>query len=418
VAHNQILIVDDEIGIRELLSEILEDEGYLVRVAENASEARDFRSHTRPDLVLLDIWMPDTDGITLLREWSSRGLLTMPVVMMSGHATIDTAVEATRMGAFDFLEKPIAMQKLLATVGRALSRVQTEAVAPLSLRSLGSSPVVEDLRRRLEQVANLRQPLLLQGPPGSAAELCARHLHRPHTPWIAPENATVLLDPSEALLETARDGLLFFAEVSDLNRMEQRGLLLLAGNLEKHNVRLVCGASRPLAELTAAGQFDARLLQALSGCTVSVPALVDHREDIPEIARTLLARMVESGESPLRSFSTAALNALRNSPWPGDLAQLEGVVRSLARTSIGEEIGAEDVERLLPRGAAEVEAPVPLDLPLREARERFERLYFEHHIGAEDGNITRVAEKAGLERTHLYRKLKQLGIRVPGKSGE
>ena len=116
----QILVVDDEIGIRELLSEILSDEGYQVRVAENASAARAFRSQTRPDLVLLDIWMPDTDGITLLKEWASAGLLTMPVVMMSGHGTIDTAVEATRMGAYDFLEKPIALQKLLATVGRAL----------------------------------------------------------------------------------------------------------------------------------------------------------------------------------------------------------------------------------------------------------------------------------------------------------
>ncbi|MFZ5556995.1 MAG: sigma-54-dependent transcriptional regulator [Pseudomonadota bacterium] len=415
---NQILIVDDEIGIRELLSEILEDEGYRVRLAESASEARDFRSHTRPDLVLLDIWMPDTDGVTLLREWASRGLLTMPVVMMSGHATIDTAVEATRMGAFDFLEKPIAMQKLLATVGRALSRVQTEAVQPLSLQAMGTSVAVEELRRRLDQVANLRLPVLLQGPPGAATELCARYLQRPNTPFVAPENTTVLLEPSDQLLETARDGLLFFPDITDLNRMEQRGLLLLAGNLEKHNVRLVCGASRPLGDLTAQGQFDARLLQMLAACTVAVPALADHREDIPEIARTLLVRMVESGDAPMRTFNTAALNALRNSPWPGDLAQLESVVRSLAQTCLTEEIGAEDVERLLPRNAAAAAAPVPLDLPLREARERFERLYFEHHIVLEDGNITRVAEKAGLERTHLYRKLKQLGIRVPGKSGD
>lgn len=416
---SQILIVDDEIGIRELLSEILEDEGYRVRLAENASQARDFRSHTRPDLVLLDIWMPDTDGVTLLKEWASRGLLTMPVVMMSGHATIDTAVEATRIGAFDFLEKPIAMQKLLATVGRALAQAPAEVpVPPMSLRALGSSPVVEELRRRLDQLAGNRLPVLLQGPPGAATALCARYLHRDNTPWVAPENTTVLLDPSEALLESARDGVLFFADVSDLNRMEQRGLLLLIGNLEAHNVRLICGTSRPLADQVARGQLDARLLQALSACTVSVPALADHREDIPEIASTLLLRLVESGEVPLRSFNTAALNALRNSAWPGDLAQLEAVVRSLAETSLTAEIGAEDVERLLPRPAPAAQAPVPLDLPLREARERFERLYFEHHIVAEDGNITRVAEKVGLERTHLYRKLKQLGIRVPGKSGD
>jgi DNA-binding NtrC family response regulator len=415
---NQILIVDDEVGIRELLSEILEDEGYQVLLAESASKARDFRSHTRPDLVLLDIWMPDTDGVTLLREWASRGLLTMPVVMMSGHATIDTAVEATRMGAFDFLEKPIAMQKLLATVGRALSRAHVEAVQPLSLQALGSSAAVEELRRRLDQVANLRSPVLLQGPPGAANELCARYLQRRNTPFVAPGTSTVLLESSEQLLETARDGVLFFDDISDLNRMEQRGLLLLSGNVEKHDVRLVCAASRPLADLAGQGHFDARLLQTLGACTVAVPALADHREDVPEIARTLLLRMVEAGDAPMRNFSTAALNALRNSLWPGDLAQLESVVRSLAHTALNEEIGAEDVERLLPRGANTSAPPVPLDLPLRQARERFERLYFEHHIGLEEGNITRVAEKAGLERTHLYRKLKQLGIRVPGKAGD
>ena len=179
-----ILIVDDEAGIRELLSEILADEGYQVALAENAAAARAHRAQSRPDLVLLDIWMPDTDGVTLLKEWASAGLLTMPVVMMSGHATIDTAVEATRIGAFDFLEKPIGLQKLLATVTKALARGQTDAAPALSLDSLGRSPVIAALKKRLEQITLTRAPVLLTGEPGAGAELCARFLHQPNTPWV------------------------------------------------------------------------------------------------------------------------------------------------------------------------------------------------------------------------------------------
>src|ERR1700740_2434279 len=161
MSANQILVVDDEVGIRELLFEILRDEGYGVRLAENAQTARAARKEMRPDLVLRDIWMPDTDGITLLKEWAASGLLTMPVVMMSGHGTIDTAVEATRIGAYDFLEKPIALQKLLATVGRALRSGEQQVKPTLMLATLGRAPVVAELKQRLERVANLKSPLLL-----------------------------------------------------------------------------------------------------------------------------------------------------------------------------------------------------------------------------------------------------------------
>ena len=174
-----VLVVDDEIGIRELLRDILQDEGYQVTLAENAAEARDYRQHTRPDLVLLDIWMPDCDGITLLKEWSNGGMLTMPVVMMSGHGTIDTAVEATRIGAFDFLEKPVALQKLLKTVIAALKHGEQLPKSSMSLFSLGKSVVINELRQRLEQLAVSKAPLLLIGEKGSGAELCAKFLHQP-----------------------------------------------------------------------------------------------------------------------------------------------------------------------------------------------------------------------------------------------
>jgi len=414
----QVLVVDDEIGIRELLSEILTDEGYQVRLAENAAAARAFRSQTRPDLVLLDIWMPDTDGITLLKEWASAGLLTMPVVMMSGHGTIDTAVEATRIGAYDFLEKPIALQKLLATVGRALKQGGEQAQSALSLASLGRAPLVMELKQRLERVMNLRTPLLLTGEPGCGIELAARFIHPRNTPWVAPDNHSALADAPLDLLVQAREGTLFLREVADLSRVEQKGLLLAASKLERYNVRLVSGAGRDLAELTAHGAFDSRLYGVLAATAIRVPSLREHREDVPDIANLALSRMVEARESPPRQFTTAALNALRNYDWPGNLVQLESLVRTLALTSSGEQIPQEEVGRALPQAAAlpPVAHDLPFDQPLRNARDAFERVYFEYHIAREGGNISRVAESVGLERTHLYRKLKQLGIKLVRKS--
>lgn len=412
----QILVVDDEIGIRELLSEILSDEGYKIELAENAGAARNFRSNTRPDLVLLDIWMPDTDGITLLKEWASSGLLTMPVVMMSGHGTIDTAVEATRIGAFDFLEKPIALQKLLNAVGKALKHGAAQPQPALSLASLGRAPAIADLKLRLERIANLKTPVVLSGEPGCGVELCARFLHVRNTPWVAPETTAQLAEAPFDLLNQARDGTLFIYDVTELNRAEQKGLMLLLAKLERYNARVVCGASRPLAEAAGEGILEARLYEMLSAMTISVPSLREHREDVPELSAFMLNRMIEAKEAPPRHFSTAALNALRNFDWPGNLAQLESVVRTLAQTASGEQILVEDVNRALPNPALSPNASaLAFDQPLREARDAFERAYFEFHLTREGGNISKVAEVVGLERTHLYRKLKQLGIRLSRK---
>jgi len=412
---SQILVVDDEVGIRELLSEILEDEGYQVRLAENAGQAREERVQARPDLVLLDIWMPDTDGITLLKEWASSGLLTMPVVMMSGHGTIDTAVEATRIGAYDFLEKPIALQKLLTTVGRALRQGSVQPKAALSLASLGRAPLISDLKQRLERICKLKAPVLLTAEPGCGTELCAHFLHISNTPWVTPETLAALAETPLNLLAEAKEGTLFLAEVGDLNKLEQKGLALLVSKLDKYNVRLVCASSKSLPELVAQGAFDSRLLQSISGLTIRVPSLREHREDVPELANLFLSRLVEAREAPPRTFSTGALNALRNCDWPGNLSQLEATVKTLALTALQDEITLADVNRVLAQ--FDVELPtlaktLPLHLTLREARDAFERVYFEHHIAREGGNMSRVAEKVGLERTHLYRKLKQLGVRV------
>lgn len=406
----QILVVDDETGIRELLSEILSEEGFKVTLAQNAAEARRFRNAARPDMVLLDIWMPDTDGITLLKEWASNGQLTMPVVMMSGHGTIDTAVEATRIGAFDFLEKPIAYQKLLSTVGRALKQGVDKPKSGASLAILGRAPVVVDLKQRLERIIGLRTPVVLVGEPGCGIELCARVLHNRNTPWVSPETTEQLAELPIELLNQARDGTIFVHDVTRLTRAEQKGLLLLLAKVSRYNTRLVCGASRPLATVVAEGVFEPQLYEWLSAMTISIPTVRQHRDDIPEMAGLMLSRMVEAKEIPPRHFSTAALNALRNFDWPGNITQLESVVQTVAQTGFGEEITQEDVARALPEPA--LSQPVlGMDQPLREARDAFERNYFEYHLAKEGGNISKMAETVGLERTHLYRKLKQLGVK-------
>jgi DNA-binding NtrC family response regulator len=420
----QVLVVDDEIGIRELLRDILQDEGYQVQLAENAAEAREYRQHTRPDVVLLDIWMPDCDGITLLKEWGTGGMLTMPVVMMSGHGTIDTAVEATRIGAFDFLEKPIALQKLLKTVTAALKHSEQLPKSDMSLLSLGKSAVINELRQRLEQVSMSKAPLLLIGEKGSGAELCAKFLHQTNTPWIELLESQRLADAPLDILEQLREGVLFIPEVSDLDKTQQKGLLVLLAKAEKYGTRVICGTSQPLPDLVAEGAFDNGLLQTLSVSTLRIPSLADHREDIPDLVRAMAFLLVETTASPYREFETAALNMLRNADWPGNLTQLDSVIRNLMQTSLGEKISLDDVNRVMEQfaplqtavveKASSKESVMPLDLnkPLREVRDDFERLYFEHHIQKADKNMSRVAEAVELERTHLYRKLKQLGIKT------
>jgi DNA-binding NtrC family response regulator len=404
-----ILVVDDEVGIRELLSEILSDEGHTVRVAESAAAAREARTRERPDLVLLDIWMPDTDGISLLKEWAASGQLTMPVVMMSGHATIDTAVEATRIGATDFLEKPIALQKLLATVKRVLRAHESQPATRLSLTAFGRAPVLADLRKRLAQLSAVSHPLLLRGGPGSMPEVFGRLLQQPNTPWVV--GGAALSETPQDLLSQAAGGVLFIEELGALSKSQQRGLAFAAERAERHKVRLICFTAEDTERLVSERAFDAVLLARLSGIVLWLPLLREFAEDIPDIAALMLAQLVESRACPARRFSTAALNALRQASYARNLEELAQTVRSVALTSLEDEIGLADVERVLARPAPAAGFPdVSLELPLREAREAFERAYFEHHLAREQGSIARVADKSGLERTHLYRKLKQLGL--------
>ncbi len=418
---SDILIVDDEVGIRELLSEILQDEGYTVALAENAEVARQLRNQTRPALVLLDIWMPDCDGVTLLKEWAKAGQLNMPVVMMSGHASIDTAVEATRIGAFDFLEKPIALQKLLTTVQRAMKYADMQGNQALNLDRLGKSPVVHELKRTLERVVPVKSPILLTGEPGVGFELVARFFHQANTPWVTPNKPEQLADAPLELLQKANNGVLYLPDIGSQPRRAQQGLLFLLSKLERYNVRLVCSCSRPLQELLVDPACDNRLLTALSSVIVPIPSLREHADDIVELAQQLLAELIDNKQVPAHRLTTAALNALRQYDWPGNLEQLRSIIKSLALTADSDDIDAPEVNKVLAQFRQEKppeESGFDFNLPLRELREQLERRYFEYHIGLENGNMSRVAQKVGLERTHLYRKLKQLGVKFSRRGAE
>lgn len=418
-----ILVVDDEVGIRELLSEILIDEGYDVRLAENATAARRVRHELRPDLVLLDIWMPDTDGISLLKEWHAGGHLNMPVVMMSGHGTIDTAVEATRFGAFDFLEKPIALQKLLGSVQKALKHDAPPARPPLTLEAFSRLPFVKEFRRRLEQAAAKASVVLIKGATAGMAEIAARTLLAPRAPWLDLSTTSSAL--TQEVLEKTSGGILFVPDLAALGKMQQMNLAFAVDRADKLNLQLIAASTTPLSVLAEHG-WDSKLIARLGEIWVALPALAGHVDDLPEIASLLLGNFVERGEVPHRRFSTAALNALRTLPWKrhadASWNVLYGLVRNLALTALDEEIDADDVARVMPEQDEEADAALsflPLfEQPLREARDAFEKLYFEHHLRQEGGNMTRLAERSGLERTHLYRKLKQLDIRLGKRNDE
>ena len=415
----QILVVDDEMGIRELLSEILADEGHTAILAENAAAARRLRAESRPDLVLLDIWMPDTDGISLLKEWSSAGLLTMPVVMMSGHGTIDSAVEATRVGAIDFLEKPIALQKLLGTVKKALKHEVAPQKPPLTLDAFTRSPLLKDLRKRLEQAASRTPVLLLKSAAGSIAEICARTLQTPKTPWLDLSVSSAPL--TQEMLANASGGILFVADLMLLGKLQQKNLIFALERLDKYKLQLIAASSRPLSMLADVG-WEPALIARLGEVWLTLPQISCHTDEVPEIAALVLAHLVERNEVPTRSFSSAALNALRLHHWQGEWVELLAKVKILALTALEEQISLDDVSALLNQESTETPQPLPAlplyDVPLREAREVFERMYFEYHLRNERANMTRIAERTGLERTHLYRKLKQLGLNAARKSEE
>jgi len=415
------MVVDDEVGIRELLSEILREEGHQVHLADSASQARDLRSRSKPDLVLLDIWMPDSDGVTLLKEWASTGQLTMPVVMMSGHGTIDTAVEATRIGAYGFLEKPIALQKLLSTVGMALEQgISSDKPLPV-FATIGKSAAASQTREQLERVRKLQSSVLLVEPPGAGADQCAQLLAKKEHPWVEVVSPGHFDERREELPRLAQQGTIYLRDVQDFSREQQFALLAMMAEFEASGARLLSSTTASLPESIVASTFEARLYAVLAGTIIRLPALRERSEDIPELIELILLQALPERDTRPRTFTMAALNMLRNYHWPGNLVQLQTVVKSCLQLATGTEIGIGDVTNAL----AEFDDVVPvlderlnLDRDLRAAREDFERVYFEYHLSRENGSMSRVATRAGLERTHLYRKIKQLGLKPPRRTDD
>jgi two-component system nitrogen regulation response regulator NtrX len=442
---SRILVVDDEADIRGLLKEILSEEGYDVEVAADASQARSSRATQIPDLVLLDIWMPDTDGITLLREWSMTDGYECPVVMMSGHGTVETAVEATRLGAFDFVEKPLSLTKLLRTVERALDagrrkRLSARAQGSTLAVPIGKSKVTQALREQVQHAASSSSPVLLLGELGSGREAYARFLHslspRAAKPFFMVVAASLGKDPAAALFGSERDGRvelgafdqaaggsLFLNGLEDLNSEAQRAL---AGAIEQNGYMRVGGRQRlPLNvrwissaqdafELHASPEpFRRDLVAHLNVITLRVPPLREYAEDVPDLLRFYVDRLVDDQHLPLRRFSVAAQNRLRNYPWPGNVGELKNLVQRVLILGVGEEIRLEEIERELAVKLGVDEPLVKQDLlalPLREAREQFERAYLQQQLLLCNGKVGQLAKRVGMERTHLYRKLRALGV--------
>lgn len=415
---SEILVVDDEPGIRTLVQEILEEEGYEVRLAENGESARKAMQEKAPDLVLLDIWMPDLDGISLLKEWVSNGQANMPVVMMSGHGTIHTAVEATRLGAFDFLEKPVPYKRLLETVERALRQRPKPPTLPDELPELGSSEAVRLLVQKLKHAAGSGGVILLLCEPGAGAEACARLLHLPKTPMVEVKDLSRLADAPQQLLSEAKGGVLFVPEVGGLTPFQQRGLEMILAKHQDYQVRVVCASSVNLAEKAAQGSYSRDLYNTLARVAVRVPPLREHREDIPALARHILSQQAARSGQPPAEFSEEALQVLVAHDWPGNLDELRNVVTSLAVASHGALIEAKDVHAMLglPKRSPPVAMGISLDIPLKEARDAFERVYLNALLQECGWAVSKAAARAGMERTAFYRKLKSLGIELPARN--
>jgi len=444
-----ILVMDDESDIRDLVHDVLEDEGYSVTTAENGAAARMARRNRRPDLILLDIWMEDVDGITLLREWSESGDLPCPVVMMSGHGTVETAVEATRLGAYDFIEKPISLAKLLLTIERAFenARLQREntdlrgQAAPV-IEPVGKSDIMNQLRSQARKIAQHHSWVLITGESGAGKTTFARYIHeqspRRGGPWveiavgsISREHSAAELFGSEdgqnvhyGRLEQANGGTLCIGDIADMDLQTQARLLSV---LQTHafrrlggkedvavDLRIIATTQHNLEEEVAAGRFREDLFYHLNVLPLHIPALRDHEDDIHDLLNFYIDYLVTHEKLAYRHFSVAAQNRLRSYDWPGNIRELKNLVQRLLILGSGEEIEVGEVERAIsnaPAPSADAASPpLPYDLPLREAREQFEHNYLAHQLELAGGSVGKLAKRVGMERTHLYRKLRSLGI--------
>jgi two-component system nitrogen regulation response regulator NtrX len=456
-----ILVVDDEADIRELVSGILEDDGHQVRTARDSDEALNAFGKRRPSLIVLDIWLQGSrmDGLDLLANFKEIDP-DLPVVVISGHGTIETAVAAIRKGAYDFVEKPFTADRLLHVVSRALeaTRLKREN-AELKTRSassdklIGSSPIMAALRASIDRVAQTNSRVLIAGPAGAGKELVARLLHerspRAHGPFVAINAASIAPERMESeifgeegpdgrpkkigVFEQAHVGTLFLDEVGDMPPetqsknlrvlVDQRFKRLGGANDVQVNVRVVSSSSRDLNGDIAEGRFREDLYHRLNVVPLRAPSLAERREDIPELAGYFVGRLAGMSGVPARQIDEGALAALQAAEWPGNVRQLRNVIERILILATGDPSTPVTVDALPPEawpqaGFSKHDAlQQVIGLPLRDARERFEREYLNVQITRFGGNISRTAAFIGMERSALHRKLKSLGVDPPGRNG-
>ncbi|MDM8167179.1 sigma-54 dependent transcriptional regulator [Roseovarius sp.] len=454
---SDILIVDDERDIRELISDILEDEGFTTRLAGNSDEAMASIGQEPPALLILDIWLKDSnmDGIDILKT-VKRDYPDVPVVIISGHGNIEIAVAAIKQGAYDFIEKPFNIDQLLVVIRRGMetSRLRRENIA-LKRRGaepsemLGQSPAFRTLVSQLDKVTKSNGRVMLTGPAGSGKELAARYIHahsnRADGPFVSvscasiePERMEEVLFGRESdergvepgLLEEANGGVIYFDEVADMPLGTQSKILrvlvdqtfLRVGGSDKVQVdlRVISSTSRNLEAQIEADRFRRELYHRLNVVPISVPSLEERREDVPDLASHFIEVLNREQGLPLRKISGEASALLQTMSWPGNVRQLRNVIeRVLILGDSTGEIGAKELpgesQGPVDEGRVVLSGTVAT-MPLREAREAFEREYLLTQINRFGGNISRTAEFVGMERSALHRKLKSLGV-VTGNKG-
>jgi two-component system, NtrC family, nitrogen regulation response regulator NtrX len=449
----EVLVVDDEEDIRELVSGVLEDEGYAVRTAADSTSALDAIKDRRPSLVLLDVWLQGSrlDGLQLLQHLKRQDS-TLPVLMISGHGNLDTAVAAIREGAVDFIEKPFEAGHLLHLVSRATEtdrlRRENESLRQQIVHDevlSGASVTINTVRATLKRVAPTGSRVLLTGPAGVGKEVAARTIHqwstRANGPFIVVSAAMMTPERVEeelfgvdsedgsrpGLLEQAHGGTLFLDEIADMPPTTQAKILRVLTDQSYHrvggqrpvkvDVRVLSATSRDLAQEIAAGNFREDLFYRLNVVPVRLPPLRERREDIPELANNFLARFAADRRIPTPVLSNEAIAALQAHDWPGNVRQLRNIIERtviLAPCERVERIEADMLpsEILESKGSSSLssQAMTIMGSPLREARESFEREYLRIQIRRFSGNISRTASFIGMERSALHRKLKALGI--------
>lgn len=445
IKPSKILIVDDEKDIRNLMQEIFTEEGYQVMLAANGQQAQAIWRDKSPDIIFLDIWMPDIDGISLLKKMKTEKILDHScVIMMSGHGTIETAIEATKLGAYDFLEKPLSLAKLLITAERAMTHFQLhhenrhlKQKLPEQILPIGKSKLIGDLRDTIKRLSQYTMPILIEGEPGTGKKRIANAIHKLSARKDHPLftiNGADFTDQEKRILgekspETTITGELIHATggtlvIENAEQLDTKGQAFLSqlifengfirpGSHQKTTVdlRIIVLSQGGLEQLVEQNKFREDLLHRLQVMPIQVPSLRQHTEDIPELVDHFLDYFLTHEGLEYREFTVAAQNVLRQYSWPGNYRELQNLIQRLLILGDGD-VGADEVRYALERRRSEAGAfnAVDTSTNLKHAKEQFEAAYLSQLLRETGGNVTETARLSGVERTNLYRKLKALNI--------